>query len=154
LTSVELSASPEGSQAGGDGVVLTATLDNQNATVSVQFFDGDASLGTAVVVEGAAVLPTSSLAVGEHSLTTRYLPDLAAGGTFVSSVSDAVVYWVTEPFLHAGPNPAVSGVGQVGATLTVHPGRWSPKGGAELPVVPFGGGDRGRHGQDLHTRGG
>ncbi|MCW5951283.1 MAG: Ig-like domain repeat protein [Propionibacteriaceae bacterium] len=83
--SVELSVSPEGLQVEGREVVLTATLADQDATGLVEFFDGDDSLGTAVVVDGAASLATSSLAVGEHSVTVRYLPDLAAGGSFVAS---------------------------------------------------------------------
>jgi hypothetical protein len=80
--SVTLRVSPE-TVVEGDEAVLTATLGNQSATGSVEFFDGGTSLGIAPVVDGAASLATSALAAGEHSLTATYLPDLAAAGAFI-----------------------------------------------------------------------
>src|SRR5205814_1771248 len=67
---------------GIDGVTLSAMLSvfapgAGSPTGTVEFFDGDTSLGTANVINGTAVLPlgSSALAVGQHNLRAVYSGD-------------------------------------------------------------------------------
>ena len=56
-------------------ITLTATINPNLATGTIQFFDGAISLGTATVSGGVATIVISSLAVGSHSLTAVYSGD-------------------------------------------------------------------------------
>lgn len=89
-TTTNLSLSPAGSARAGDEVTISATVAPE-AAGAVEFFDGDTSLGTESVVEGAATLATSALEVGEHSLTAVFTPaDTAAFGASTSTVAYAI----------------------------------------------------------------
>lgn len=70
-------ASSNTKAASGAPVTLTATLDalTSNATGTVTFYDGAASLGSAPVAQGTASLKTSSLSVGAHSISAVYSGD-------------------------------------------------------------------------------
>ena len=57
----------------GSDATLTATV--ANGTGSVEFFEGETSVGTADVVDGVATLAVSDLAVGDHTFSAKYLGD-------------------------------------------------------------------------------
>lgn len=71
VATVGITAVPDPAAEGG-AVTLTATVVGNGPTGSVEFFDGSVSLGTASVSGGTAVLSTSSLPIGERSLTAVY----------------------------------------------------------------------------------
>ncbi len=74
----------------GTSVTLTATV-TSGATGTVTFDDGATSLGTGTISSGVAVLTTSSLAVGTHSISAQYGGDSnynAAVSTPVSQVGE------------------------------------------------------------------
>src|SRR5204863_209760 len=78
-TSTSLASAPNPSTF-GDNVTLTAsvTVNPPGAGSpggSVEFFDGASSLGTSPVSAGSAVLNTSALSAGAHSLTAVYSGD-------------------------------------------------------------------------------
>ena len=118
----------------GTAVTLTATMTVSAGTPSgmVTFFDGASTLGTAPLANGVAVLTTSSLTVGSHSLTAAY------GGEVLHSyapststvVMEVVNPAVTSTTLTASPNPSVPGqsvtftasVSAVGGTVTFNDG--------------------------------
>jgi len=76
---------------------------------AVTFMDGSTSLGSATLVSGTAVLPTSALAVGSHSITAVYSGD----GNFLTSndsLSEVVNQDATTTAIIAdAPNPSVFG---------------------------------------------
>ena len=96
-TSTSLASSTATSVA-GQPVVLTATV-AVNApgagtpTGSVIFLNGAAPLGTATLsAAGQAVLTTSTLTVGQHTITARYAGD----GSFIASAASAVTVTVAK----------------------------------------------------------
>lgn len=97
-TTTTLAATPASPQVEGTPVTLTATVTQAKGTDkptgTVQFKDGTTNLGTPVAVDatGKAVLTTSDLTVGSHSLTAEYVP---ADGAFNGSVSAASTFQVT-----------------------------------------------------------
>jgi hypothetical protein len=77
----------------GNPVTFTATVTSTGGTPTgqVEFFDGIQSLGVEALVEdpsgGVAMLTTSALTVGEHTIRAEYLGD---GGFLPSSSNDVV----------------------------------------------------------------
>src|SRR5438045_3542723 len=61
----------------GQSVTFTAIINSPSATGSVSFFDGATLLGTGVVLAGSAVLTTSTLSVGFHTISANYSGDVA-----------------------------------------------------------------------------
>jgi hypothetical protein len=59
----------------GQAVTLTATVTPSTATGFVNFIDGTTTLGTGTLTSGVATFTTSSLAVGNHSVTASYTGD-------------------------------------------------------------------------------
>lgn len=96
-TATALSVSPVSPVEQGTAVTLTADVTPisgaDNATGSVEFYDGAALLGTDTSLTAAGVgdYTTSGLSVGAHSLTAKYVP---ASGTFSTSSSPATSYTV------------------------------------------------------------
>lgn len=74
--------------------VTTLAPGNGVATGSVEFFDGQTSLGTAPLTAGAASL-TVSLSLGAHSLTAVYLGDANHDGSTSSAVTQSVAQAVS-----------------------------------------------------------
>ena len=87
-TSTMLSVSPAGKATVGSAVTLTATVAPGTAAGSVGFGDGSTSLGTVPVKSGKATLTTTTLALGDHSLTASFTPTDSA--KYTSSTSAAV----------------------------------------------------------------
>lgn len=73
-TSVTLTASKT-ALATGEAATLTATVAPQNATGTIQFFNGASTLGGAVqVTDGAAVHSVVNLSVGTHQISADFTP--------------------------------------------------------------------------------
>ncbi|GAA2526806.1 hypothetical protein GCM10010407_16160 [Rarobacter incanus] len=72
-TSVTLTSSASAITTAGS-LDLTATLAD-NATGTVEFFDGTRSLGTAAIAGGAATIKQAGLSAGAHSFTAKYSGD-------------------------------------------------------------------------------
>ena len=106
-TSVTLASSPNPSLS-GESVSLTATVSPIDATGTVEFKNGAASLGVAAVSNGIAVLSLSSLAAGSHSLTANYSGDSAYAPS-TSAPLDHVVQIATTVGLVQVTDPAITG---------------------------------------------
>jgi len=108
----------------GQSVTLTATVSPADATGTVQFKDGGANLGPPQFLDaaGQAMLITSSLRGGLHSLAAEYSGD----SQFLGSASSPVDYRVKRTFSAVGiievspPSPALVGQ-QVTFTAAVVP---------------------------------
>jgi hypothetical protein len=97
----------------GDAVALTAsvTVNPPGAGTpggSVEFFDGVGSLGSAPLSGGSAVLNTSSLAAGSHSLTAVYSGDASFAGSASAAHTQVVNALGTSVSLVASPSPGIS----------------------------------------------
>jgi hypothetical protein len=86
---------------------------------SVQFYDGEALLGTSPIVSGSASFTTSALAAGSHAITVRYPGSAGAppviSGVFVQAVGSSG--WknrTSTATLSASPNPS-----SLGAAVTL-----------------------------------
>ena len=78
----------------GQSVTLTATVTGNSPTGTVTFLDGTTTIGTGVLAGGVAMVSTSALVAGGHSLTAAYGGDAnnSAGTstTLTQTVSPAV----------------------------------------------------------------
>ena len=117
----------------GQTVAFTATVSATTGTPTgtVTFLDGATNIGTATLDSaGAALFTTSSLAVGNHSITASYSGD----SNFIANTSSAFMQIVNLDVptvtVNVSPNPNV--IGQpVAATATVTataPGSGTPSG--------------------------
>src|SRR5262249_22714979 len=97
---------------------LTATVAPSAATGSVEFFDGATSLGSAPCVAGGAVLETSALAVGPHSLSAQYLGDASHAGSGSPAISLEVKAKIVAT---AGPNGSIAPAGTTLHSLNATP---------------------------------
>ncbi len=104
----------------GQTVTFTATIAPNTATGSVQFFDGTSSLGSAPLSSATAVLKTSTLTVGDHSITAVYSGDTNDAPSTSSAVKETITSRSTSTSIVSSQNP--SPVGQaVTFTATVSP---------------------------------
>lgn len=79
----------------GQEETVTATVAPADAAGSVEFFDGETSLGTAAVVDGSATVTTDAWAAGgRRSITATFTPDDAEA--FTESTSAARQYVVID----------------------------------------------------------
>ncbi|GLZ40997.1 Ig-like domain-containing protein [Actinokineospora sp. NBRC 105648] len=93
-TTTALAVTPSGTAAQYSTVTLSATVNPAAAAGTVQFLDGANNLGSPVAVTaGSATLSTTTLAVGAHNFTARFIPANAAA--YVTSTSAAVALDVT-----------------------------------------------------------
>lgn len=115
----------------GDAVTFTAAVANANKpqitpTGSVEFFDGQSSLGTVALSGGTASLTTTALVVGNHGITAKYL---GATDFHRSSTSDILQQTInrgplsTTTTVTPGINPAYGNLPlQVTVTVTAEDG--------------------------------
>lgn len=107
----------------GQSVTLTATVSGNGGTPSgaVAFFDGDSHIGSGVLDEsGVATLSTSSLGVGDRTITAVYGGDATFAPSTSSGVTHTVLPAATTTALASSLNP--SSVGDVvtfSATVSV-----------------------------------
>lgn len=71
---ITISSSPNPSLY-GDSVGLVATISPSTCSGNIVFFDESAELGTAAIDRGRALLQISTLPVGNHPITVRYIGD-------------------------------------------------------------------------------
>ena len=128
-SAVAVSTSPNPS-AFGQSVAITASVTPASATGSVEFFDGLASLGTAPVSGGSALLNTSSLATGAHSLTAVYSGDGSYSGSTSATHSHTVNAASTTTTVASSVNPSTFGqsVTFTATVAAVAPGTGTPGG--------------------------
>jgi hypothetical protein len=137
-TATAVTSSPNPSVV-GQSVTITASVSVSppgagSPTGSVEFFDGATSLGTAPLSSGSAVLNTSALAVGGHTLTAVYSGNASFTGSTSAGHAHAVNPASTSTSLASAPNPSTFG-GNVTLTATVAvlaPGAGSPGGSVEF----------------------
>jgi DNA-binding beta-propeller fold protein YncE len=95
----------------GQSITFTATVTGANPTGTVQFADGGASLGGAVVLTGGtASLTTAALAQGAHSITAAYGGDSANSASTSPAVVQVVNAVIVPPVgpASAAPIPTLS----------------------------------------------
>jgi subtilisin family serine protease len=125
-TSLTASANPSVAPA---PVKLTATVGAAAGTPtgSIEFFDGTTSLGHAALSGAHAVLSTTALTVGSHSLTAVYGGDAADMTSTSSVVTHVVKPAVVKPPKKQAEHPTLRcsspKKGEVVCTLTARPAR-------------------------------
>ena len=120
-SSTALSVSPNPAVP-GIAVTLLAAITPSDATGTVTFKDGSATLSTVPVSTGSATFLTTSLPAGNHSLTASYSGDSTRASSTSPVVTEAINSSATPSttLLSAAPNPAAVG-DQVTLTATVTP---------------------------------
>jgi hypothetical protein len=111
-TSTITLASSNNPAATGSAITFTATVAGAGVvpTGTVTFKDGATTIGTGSLNgSGQAVLVTSALALGTHSITAGYGGDTNFTGSTSSALSQAVVATASATALTAAPNPATAG---------------------------------------------
>jgi hypothetical protein len=108
----------------GQAVTLTAQVTGQSGG-TVQFSDGPASIGSAAVSSGAAVLTVSNLAAGSHSVSALWTGDNGAAAS-APPVTIAVRKAETETLL------ASTGVTLAAVVTAVAPGAGVPTGSVKF----------------------
>src|SRR5262249_15118353 len=87
-TSVGSSLSPT---AFTENVTFTATVNNAGATGSVTFMDGVDTLGSSMLSAGIATFETTSLSVGDHSISAVYAGDGEFSGSTSNTITQTIV---------------------------------------------------------------
>ena len=118
-TTTGLTASPNPSTF-GQSVAFTATVTPSTAGGTVTFRDGNTSLGSISLTSGSAVLNTSALAVGTHSVTAVYNGDTNDLTSTSSAVSQQVSQANSQTVLTSSLNPSTFGA-TITLTATVTP---------------------------------
>ncbi|MEU2245478.1 Ig-like domain-containing protein [Streptomyces sp. NPDC019224] len=106
-TTTALTAAPATTAPAGAEVTLTAAVTPAAAAGKVTFLDGATALGTVDAASGTAVLKTTALAQGAHTLTASFAP--ADTAVYAASVSTAAAYTVTAPGSSPSPDPSDTG---------------------------------------------
>jgi uncharacterized repeat protein (TIGR03803 family) len=134
-TTTSLVASPTRSVF-GQQITLTADVSSAGGppTGQVEFLDGATSLGTAALNGGAATQKTTTLNIGNHILSARYLGDAGFLQSTSSNQSVTVNMAQTTTMLGSLPNP--SSRKQV-VTLTTSVAAAAPGGGIATGQVQF-----------------
>ena len=109
VTTTSLSATPASPRAVGTAVTFKATVSGTGAAGTVQFKNGNADMGAAIVLaSGSASLIISDLPAGTHSITAVFVPTIAAA--FTGSTSAALSYTLTAPVVTTATTLAASPV--------------------------------------------
>jgi hypothetical protein len=117
----------------GTSVTFTATVAPNGAvpaTGLVKFYDAAALLGTGTLnATGQATFPTSSLAVGSHSITVVYQGDTNYSAATSPSITQQVNQALTLTTVLPALNPGIAGKADaITATVTVTQGAATPTG--------------------------
>jgi len=118
VTSLSSSINPS---ALGQTVTFTATVSGSGGTPTgaVTFKDGSTTLGTGMLSGGTATFPTSSLAVGNHSITAVYGGDSNFATSTSTTLTQVVAPTCADLFATATALPGMNGTifgTNVGAT--------------------------------------
>ena len=103
--------------AAGATVTFKAKVPN-DATGTVDFFDGATKIGTGTITAGVATFSTSTLAVGTHPITATYNGDSNYLNITSSAVSEVITQGTATVTINGVPNPSVYGQNVV-MTITV-----------------------------------
>ena len=90
-------------------VTFTASVSAETGTPTgtVEFFDGNVALGSAILTSGSAVFPVSWLAAGSHSIIAKYQGDGRYHGSASAPLNQVVNRLTTTTSLVSSQNPAV-----------------------------------------------
>lgn len=91
-TTTALDVSPASPGVAPASPTLTATVSDEGAAGTVEFFEGTTSLGTSPVVAGIAATSLTDVAAGSYSYTATFTPSDATA--FTASTSSPVAYTV------------------------------------------------------------
>ena len=105
-TTTSLSAAPTVTVFGQPMTLTASVTSSGNVIGNVQFFDGNSSLGTAAVSDGAATSNTAGLTVGGHTLFARYLGNSSFLPSTSANVPVTVNRAATTISLESSPNPS------------------------------------------------
>ena len=122
----------------GQPVTLTASVVSDSPALmgSVTFLDGGVSLGTvALAANETAVLTTTALSFGTHSITAAYSGDAQHAGSASTLLSERIVEPATAT-LASSLNPAVAGLDVAFTAIVLASGGQTPNG----PIVFRNGG--------------
>ncbi len=113
-TTTTLSSTSDNPSAYGESISITATVATVNSGVatptgSVTFFDGTQEIAVIALASGQATLTTSTLTVGDHSITAEYSGDASDESSDSTAYSQTVNQDITTTALTAAPNPSVYG---------------------------------------------
>jgi parallel beta-helix repeat protein len=92
----------------GRAVTFTATVKGTNPTGTVNFYDGNVSLGTATISRGTAKLSTSQLSAGTHSITAIYGSNATNAGSESGTLAQ-VVKVASSTAISSSLNPSARG---------------------------------------------
>ena len=122
----------------GQAITLTATVVDGFGLPggSVEFLDGAASLGSANLKTGVAMLTISTLPVGNHSITARYAETRNFLGSVSASLSQVVDKSDTSTALLSSSRNNTSQFGK-SVTFTATVSAISPGGGTPSGTVQF-----------------
>jgi YD repeat-containing protein len=112
----------------GDTVTITATIAPGGASGTVEFIDGDVSLGTYPLVSGVATYSSAGLTAGPHTITANYSGD-ASYASSTGSVSILVAKKASATSMQASSTNV--GLGQT-VTLTASVTGTGPTGSVEF----------------------
>lgn len=101
----------------GTAVTFTATI-SSGPTGKVTFYDGTTAIGSGTLNGTAATFTTSSLAVGNHSITAGWAGNSNYGPVTSAAITQVVTPTETASTLTASPNPGIAGAAVV-LTATV-----------------------------------
>lgn len=93
-------------------LTVSVTSNSPNIGGSVSFMDGATVIGSSPVANGGAVLSTSTLTAGTHTLTAVYSGDTNHGVSTSPAISELIVQ-SSSVVLEASANPAVAGANLV-----------------------------------------
>ncbi len=97
----------------GAEVAFTATVDPVDASGAVEFYDGESLIDTIDIVGGLAVLTTSDLILGTHSIKATYQGDSYYASGDSNVVAQVITKVPTDITLTSSLNPS-----SLGATVT------------------------------------
>lgn len=104
----------------GGMVTFTATVTPSDATGTVTFLDGTATVGTCTLSSGVCSLSTDSLSAGGHNIVARYEGDSIYGGGTSAPLALTINSGTSTTALQVDVNPAEVG-DTVTCTVTVAP---------------------------------
>ncbi len=123
-TAIALTSTPNPSGQ-GQAVTFTATVTpgiggTLVPTGTVTFLDGTTILGTGTLTNGVATFTTSTLTIGNHSITARYQGDTNFAASTSAAITQTVTAFTSVTTLVSSPNPsAVNQAVTLTATVTV-----------------------------------
>jgi hypothetical protein len=104
MTTLSVSPSPASA---GQRVTLVANVNGGTGTVT--FYDGDTAIGSAPIQSGGAVLTTSTLSIGSHTLTAAYLGSGIDAGSTSLPFTEVITDDQTTVLVASSANPSNPG---------------------------------------------